>query len=68
MLVADGLFSMIEQGKRLNLLDYDAIKDQLNDLRAIGNAGAHISINSITGNLERTYVTKSKLKACLLDA
>tara|TARA_Y100001956_G_C4129512_1_gene192699 strand:- start:1195 stop:2721 length:1527 start_codon:yes stop_codon:yes gene_type:complete len=68
VLVADGLFSMIEQGKRLNLLDYDAIKDQLNDLRAIGNAGAHISINSITGNLERTYVTKSKLKACLLDA
>ena len=65
VLAANGLYSMIQKSIQLGLLNNDDVVEQLHHLRNIGNVGAHISINSITGEIERTFVTKQQLKSCL---
>lgn len=64
-ITANGLYGMIEQANQQGLFNNDEVLEQLHHLRTIGNMGAHISINSITGEIERTSVTKQQLKACL---
>lgn len=57
-----GLHGMISHAKQRGLLNCIEVNAYLHELRVMGNTGAHVTINSITGDISRTYVTRGKLR------